>query len=385
VWLAVSVAAFAADPPLPPPPVPAVTDPAVLQRIADLEAKLVAVDAQLTAKEQEDLMREAEALATENAPPPPPPPAPRNIMNPSITAFGDLLASAKESGAGVDKNSGPWLRAFELDIRADVDPYAKAVAVVSFEQEDPIASGEYDHFEASPEEAYVDLVSLPGGFSARLGKFRQPFGVTNKTHAHDLPWSDLPTPLTGILGDEGYSDTGALVDWHLASRSGTGLTLEGAVLSGNPWDEAHETGSPAVLGRAELFRGFGSEVNVGLGASIIALPALNHEAHGADLLFRWKKNEWRSVVIIAEALADNQGHKGGFAALQLQPTRPIYLGGRVDDLDGDVQAGGFISYYTSEFLRFRAGAMAGSSGVREDLQLTFVWGSHPVEPYWVNR
>jgi hypothetical protein len=367
----------------PPPPAPPSGDPALEHRLDVLESEVDSLKQQLKAKEQDDLMREAEALAAEAPPPPPPSTSPRNAMNPQMTAFGDVITSVAVGKDGaIDPNSGPWLRSLEFDVRADVDPYAKAVAVFSLEQEDPIAAGTRDEFDVSPEEVYIDLVSLPAGFTARVGKFRQPFGLTNKTHPHDLPWTDVPKPVAAILGDEGYNDTGAVVSWHIPNNAGLGATLEGGALSGTPWDPDNTTAMPAWLGRGELFRTFGN-VDVGIGASGVGL--LDHRIGGADLMLRWKKNQWRSVTLMAEGLVDTDDQHGAFAALQFQPTRPLYLGVRADWLDGDVQAGGFVSYYTSEFLRVRVGAMAGADSFRGDAQLTFVWGSHPAEPYWVNR
>jgi hypothetical protein len=52
----------------------------------------------------------------------------------------------------------------------------------------------------------------------------------------------------------------------------------------------------------------------------------------------------------------------------------------------------FLTYYTTEFLRLRLGYEHTKSDVAEMdgldtgwLELNFVFGSHPVEPYWVNR
>ena len=51
----------------------------------------------------------------------------------------------------------------------------------------------------------------------------------------------------------------------------------------------------------------------------------------------------------------------------------------------DMRYGGTLSYYTSEFLRVRVAMFTDGDQIRIDGQLTFVWGSHPIEPYWVNR
>jgi hypothetical protein len=77
----------------------------------------------------------------------------------------------------------------------------------------------------------------------------------------------------------------------------------------------------------------------------------------------------------------------------------VYVGGRydyaqdiVDDSLATRVAAGYVSYYTSEFLRFRLGYEHRWSDIPlEDnvnsvmAEVNVVFGSHPTEPYWVNR
>jgi hypothetical protein len=380
LWLGLA-AAMAQEPAAEPPPAP---DP----RIEELEKRIDKLETDLEAQRQAALIAEAEALA--GAPSPVAAPtqqrAQLNAFNPRITAFGEVFASAATEGGELNPSSGPWMRSLELDIRADVDPFAKAVAILAFEQEDPIETGEHGEFGAEPEEVYADLVALPYGFAARVGKFRQPFGIVNRTHPHDLPWSDVPLAPVTILGEEGWNDTGVTASWRTLI-AGAALTLEGGATRGDDfYDE--DTGSPAWLGRVELFRTFG-RLDVGLGGT--GAGGADRTVGGGDLMVKWRANQWRSVVLVAEALADDAGTTGGYAALQVQPTRPLYLGVRGDLVssgDGTADArrvSAFVSAYTSEFLRLRAGVGSDGSETRGDVQLTFVWGSHPAEPYWVNR
>ena len=111
-------------------------------------------------------------------------------------------------------------------------------------------------------------------------------------------------------------------------------------------------------------------------------------------LFPLSPDEVRAQGLICRRLAryydDHEeesaaGPIGWTATLQVQPTRPVYIGLRVDNMDEDWQYAAYLSYYTSEFLRLRAGAATDLDTWIADAQLTFVWGSHPVEPYWVNR
>jgi hypothetical protein len=87
----------------------------------------------------------------------------------------------------------------------------------------------------------------------------------------------------------------------------------------------------------------------------------------------------------------------GFAQVQL--SWHSYLGARYDyaqdiaDPSVTTQvAAGYLSYYTSEYLRLRAGYEHRWSDVPADdgvdsflAEINVVFGSHPTEPYWVNR
>lgn len=359
-------------------------------RLSALEAELAALRAELQTQSQEQLLRDAEALAGQAPTAPPPTPTSPSAFNPAITVFGEVLGTLGVQKGEVLPGSKPWIRSLEIDLRADVDPFAKAVAVFAVEQEppelafDPLAPAGADEpeFSAAPEELYVDFVALPAGLSLRAGGFRQPFGVTNRAHPHDYPWPDTPAPLVSFLGEEGLNDVGLLASWHVPNPWGKGITLEAGANAGSRFDPEGSTAVPAWIGRAEYFDRVGN-VEIGVGGSATGLA--DQQIVGGDLMLRWRANSWRSVMLLGEVLSDLD-ETGGYAALQLQPARPFYLGARFDLQGERWQAGGYASYYTSEFLRLRAGARADNHGlVTVDAELTFVFGSHPVEPYWVNR
>lgn len=337
--------------------------------------------------ELEALLRDAEAASS---PPPPAPQAPAraavNALNPGLTAFGDLVGQLGASPGGVAPGSTVYLRSLELELRADVDPFAKASAVVAFEQEaPPLEGGPSEGFGAEPEEAYVDLVALPARLSLRAGKFKAPFGLVNRTHPHDLPWTDVP-PALGALGEEGFTEAGVSLGWILPLGPAA-LTLTGGAFSGEIFDPDGERANVATLGRAELFVGAGP-VDVALGGS--AVRDLGQGASdlvvGGDFTLRWRPSRRQSVVLLGEVFRGVDGEHGGYAAVQLQPARMVYVGLR-EDIGEELVHNAFVSFYTSEFLRVRVGggyAPASSTGTAL-AQLTFVWGSHPVEPWWINR
>lgn len=385
--LAQAAGPSAAPPSAESPPPPVATPPAVDPKIAELETRLQSLEAALAAEQQAALLREAEALAAAPAPPEPQGAARAavNAFNPGITAFGDLVGQLGVDDAGVMPGSTMFLRSLELELRADVDPFAKADAVIAFEQEAPdLAGGASEGFGAEPEEVYLELVSLPGRLSGRVGKFKAPFGIINRTHPHDLPWVDVPPAVEG-LGEEGYNDTGISVA-RLFGLGPAALTLTAGAFSGEPFDPDGARANLGALGRAELFGDFGA-VDASLGASAIADVGGDQTVAGADLSFRYRPNQRRSVFVLAEGFRGVDGGLGGYAAIQAQPARNLYVGFREDLLEDGLRHNLYLTGYTSEFLRFRlGGGYAQETGEINALgQLTFVWGSHPVEPWWVNK
>ena len=117
-------------------------------------------------------------------------------------------------------------------------------------------------------------------------------------------------------------------------------------------------------------------------------------------------SEWKSFVVGGEffhadtndaALASHASSVDVWAQHQLGQN--LYVGARYDWLEelqiagAETQTlGAFLTYYTTEFLRFRLGAEHTWSDVAwlDDLdslffEVNFIYGSHPAEPYWVNR
>ena len=90
---------------------------------------------------------------------------------------------------------------------------------------------------------------------------------------------------------------------------------------------------------------------------------------------------------------------GGYLFTQLQLTARSYVGFRYDQLWSPQDPafaqqllGTYASYYVSEFLRVRVGYEHRFVGLAQPnagntlfFDLNFTIGSHPTEPYWVNR
>lgn len=365
------------------------------------------------------------------------PPVVPSAMNPAMTAFingigrWDDRAAFTPDGARIDDRL--FVRSLEVDLRAAVDPFADAVATFSLE------GGPDGGFEADLEEAYVIVKQLPIvnaaplGLKLKLGKYRAPFGLANRIHMHDLPWTTRPLPVTTLLGSEhgptfegGYSPIGAdaeimlpelipgaVIEANLDVLDGGGLAISDP---GDPSTHRHL----GYLGRAHVFTTIRDAHDLDLGVSAYAERGDRYaRLYGVDLLYKWKPvtaGEFHSVVLGGElmwadrAFVPDGGLAPGaplaraspmawYAFGQYQLSWHTYLGARYDDaespLDGLTRtrvAAGYLSYYTSEFLRFRVGYEhrwsddpADDGGNTLFTEVNVVFGSHPTEPYWVNR
>jgi hypothetical protein len=334
-----------------------------------------------------------------------------NAFNPRVTVFGDFVyTNAKGpilNDAGNDVSDRASLREAELDFRADIDPIAKGVAILSFAEENP---GEYA---VEAEEMYVLLPGIAEGLDLKVGRFRPAFGVNNLLHTHDLPWTNRPLVVQEFLGDEGFGETGGEAKYLIPGTGSLPIELRYALVNGESAAVLSGVGShnQAHLGRVSTFLEVGDASFLQMGTSAMFgesdLKGGESKMFGFDLLYKWRPKEKRalhSLVVQAEGFfldRELNGNPiksyGAFATLLWQQNRDLYFGVRGDwtqfaDQDsGHAQAGSlWASYYSSEFLRFRLGFEALDDS-RKNLdwtaffQMTFVFGSHPAEPYWVNR
>lgn len=351
-------------------------------------------------------------------------------LNPRTTAFINVAARADsktvlDATGQKEISNRPFLRTAELELRNAVDPYAEAVLVMSVENE----AGR--DFSIDAEEAYglikrlPILESAPLGLKMKIGKFRAPIGVGNKIHMHDLPWTTRPLIVSRYLGTEhgdffesGFNPTGIDLDFFLPNPiPSTTLEMNADVVRAGDIGLAldHPGRQPATIEHLNLSRDWSNEhlLIVGLSAYQEEGDA-NTQLYGADVTYKWAPSEEReshSFVAGGEfytarhAFTDSAAVQhtslpfGWYGYLQWQTSYWLYLGGRIDWLKEPVDDrlvtrsyALYASYYTTEFLRFRLGFEHRASDIPQLdnvntglLEVNFVFGSHPTEPYWVNR
>jgi hypothetical protein len=335
-----------------------------------------------------------------------------NIFNPSITAFGNVMACFGGPSTAAKPLKGDsacanqiFFREFELDFRASIDPYADAVVIVGMHQHD----GE---FGVDVEEAYA---LFKPGFQLKVGRFLSSFGRMNRVHTHDLPQMTRPASALNFLGDHGLVQNGVSAQFLLPSVGDSdALTLNAEVLfSERSLPLAGNNDLVKLMGRLSWYFDLGDGHDLDLGGSALFQPRSAGEPfqlYGADFNYRWRPSilgDKRSFLVGGEMFVVNGASArlhdafpiGGFAWTQLQLNQNAYLGlrysydqGITKDNPLNTTAGVFFTYYTTEFLRFRVGYERVSNDVAfktgQDqflFEMNFVFGSHPSEPYWVNR
>ncbi len=331
---------------------------------------------------------------------------PGNVLNPKISVIGDFTG---RSGTKNQKDDGFAVREVELGLQAEVDPYAKADVFI----------GSLDDKGHAPdlEEAYVTLLSLPGGFQARGGKFRLNFGKLNGTHSHEYPQVDTPLVLTSFLGDEGLDSTGVELS-RVFTPLGlyTETTYEVVRDFGNVDAPAPATtqvrdvnnnlvtvnlaqDSPSASQRGRSFaqvakvRVYGdltdtANLDLGLSGAVHAPEGQDQRRLAAvDLTFRWKPLSqgvyrsftWRSealysrnrLVAIADPVTGNPSApaatvnaRGAYSYVEVQPAMRWRVGVRGDYVEDPNErdstarritraAAPYVTFTLTEFNRFR--------------------------------
>ena len=260
-------------------------------RIHDLEERLA--KAESAAKTAGEDAKRATAVATQVAnTPPPAPPSSSNSFNPAISGVldGKLGGFSKDPGtyalAGFPLGSeGPGQRGLflgeaELNAQANVDDLFMGSLTFSLSQNGP-------NTDVGLEEAFIQTLSLPGGFQATAGKFLSDIGYLNSFHAHADDFADRPLAYRAFLGD-GLVDIGARLTWLAPTE--TYLRFGAEVMRGESFPAANAVhdgfGAKSVYMRAG--DDIGTEISYQTGVSWLWSDAANRETGALPDFFNGK-------------------------------------------------------------------------------------------------
>jgi hypothetical protein len=330
-------------------------------------------------------------------------------LNPEISVTGDIVGNWTAPSGEPDQVSATP-REFEFSFQAALDPFARTKIFVTREEDFEIAGfpeeEEEEHeggFEI--EEGYLYWVALPGGFGAKLGKFRQEIGLYNRWHTHALQEVERPLAAITFLGEDGLIQTGAGITLPTFTIGRATQTVNFEVARGSNSALFEEGRELSYLGRAQSFWDLGTS-SLEFGATGLYgendNEALSSKLLGIDLAYRWApagralyrgvqvKGEWYFVGR-EEAGAETSGD-GGYLQASVRLSRRWIVGARADyvnPFDGEpnlVQLAPSLTWWQSEWVRLRLQynylKPDGGSG-NHTLLLQSVWaiGPHKHETY----
>jgi hypothetical protein len=334
-----------------------------------------------------------------------------SLLNPEISVTGDIVGSYV-APSGEANNASATPREFEFSFQAALDPYTRTKVFVTREEEFEIAGFPEEEGEEEGgdggfaiEEGYIYWVGLPGGFGAKVGKFRQEIGLYNRWHTHALFEVERPLAAMTFLGEDGLIQTGVGVTLPSFTVGPTTFTTTFQATSGNN-DVLFEGGNePSYLGRLQSFFDLGSSF-FQLGATGVLGEnddaGLDTRLLGLDAFFRWTppgramyrdlqlKGEW--YLAEKETPTETLTGDGGYIQANVRASRRWIIGTRADFVNGfedtpDIfQFAPSLTWWQSEWVRLRLQynylRPEGGSG-NSTLLLQFVWamGPHKHESY----
>src|SRR5213594_697118 len=400
------------------PATAAAQDPAELRRqIEQLQKQLDSVTDRLRPLEAQPPQPPPAAPAPAGAPPGPgvaaPPPAtaplsPMDLARPrqpfglyqqrgagqllfDMGVTGDFIGNLTQKNvekASAGTFSGRENRFFprevELSLFGQVDPYARADVRIEAGEEEPGAGTA-----VSLDEATITLLTLPYGTQAKLGQMRNRFGWSNVIHEHDLPWVDRPDVYRMFLGEEGLAEKGVEASWVPDFLPFYVQVLGGVFNGDNETAFGHgRLTNPLVTGRVMTFFDLTDTMALQVGASVAngeTPERLRSTLAGYDIKFKYRPDGWlhplltlasegiysirrteRGVDLDGDGIFDafqkqTRNSFGWYGWGEVQPWRRWAFGVRYDSTqypaDPGYQwaVGPYVSFYPSEFLRFRLG------------------------------
>ncbi|MFH1372936.1 MAG: hypothetical protein ABII79_03980 [bacterium] len=329
----------------------------------------------------------------------------QTTTNPDISATGDFRVFSHNDKLRTDEAEELNLATpdFELDIAGNLNPNARADAVIAWH-------GEHN---AEIEELFVTIESgLPLGANLRVGKHLLEFGRLNPVHPHAYSFIKRPLPHKMFFGEEGLADVAIRSGFLLPTGDANTETIVG-LLKGDAFashEHGHEEESEehpyeemaepkrglGFFGRATTFFTVNKSANLAFGSSVVNAVhgfheyeheegAVNHHEApdelrawllGGDVKYKYRPNRNTALQIEAEGIVriaeqgeviDDLTSYGGYGYIDYRFRQQYNLGGifewiRVEELHEEE---GTEEHEIHRTDTWRAGLFVGWSPIEE--------------------
>lgn len=327
-----------------------------------------------------------------------------SILNPSIGLAIDATFDHRDETGGTFS-----LRAAELGIAAEIDPYARAYTFIRGSNE-----------EVELEEAAMITTSLPYNLTGQGGKFFAAFGRLAQFHQDELPFVNFPISLERMVGGESVA-IGTQWSYLFPTPFFLTFTAGGYNKIGEENERIEDSDNRSMsqftyLSRLHSYFDFTDTLNLELGSTLAYTPRVDfadgagsgdRSLSGIDLTFRHRPlipGLYEGTTIAGEFFANSErfdevGRQisyGGYGYAQVE-FNPEILGrwdlGLLLDSAPDIEnparkttsLSPYVTWWPSEFNRLRLQYTYGRDDVNEEpgekgnqiyLQWTTYLGSH---------
>jgi len=295
-----------------------------------------------------------------------------SAFNPEIGVLVDIVGQFSESTTDSEGNDKLSAREMELVFGHPIDPYSRLDVTASFS----------DFEAANLEEAYITHWGLPAEVKARVGRLKPKIGKAVPIHRDSLDTVDEPRVVQSYFGVEGLSRTGVElssflpVPWTAVTHELIGGVMEGGIGEGgtlfgstrrrpsfyahlkNFWDITDtsnlELGTTYLAGSSDADASF--EVNaLGLDATLVHYVTPTNKLKWQNELYlqdrdesEFQNNPWGFYSLLDYRLSPRFGVGGRFDYVE-----PVGLDPAVAARDADTAWSGYLTFYQSEFARWR--------------------------------
>ncbi len=273
----------------------------------------------------------------------------------SYSGVPPLLTGVLQGGESEAAPEGFSLSDTEVVASANIDDKFYGFVDVGFELDE-------NETEVELEEAWLQTLTLPSGFSVKAGRFFSDIGYHNIRHAHAWDFANAPLAYEAFLATS-YADTGVQIRW--IAPLATFLEVGGEIMSGDSFPAGGRTDSGT--GAHTLFARLGGDAGVSnswrVGVSFLAAESIGRESTLGltpagfdgdtdvtmfDFVWKWARNgnpRDRNFTLVGEYLRRDE--TGTLTLLSQPPLTVAY----------DDDQSGFYLYGTYQFRpQWRVGA-----------------------------
>lgn len=224
------------------------------------------------------------------------------------------------------RESGFSLVETEIAAEANIDDAFRGWVTLGLHEHD-------GHTDVHVEEAFINTLALPQGFTAKFGRFFSDIGYLNRFHSHAWDFIDQPLVYRGLLANQ-YGDDGVQLKWIAPTDLFLELGAEAMRGAGFPGggEERDDIGAVSVFGHLGGDVGLGGSWQLGMwhlstDAVDRASPGDETTAEefsftgdsdisGVDLVYKWAPNgnpKLRHLILQAEYIISREDGELAFS------------------------------------------------------------------------